>query len=91
MGTYHLLKKVTLSASRHQATGNTRHYRNDREIPPPSELKIVSYSNDQGYYLLYLDAQGNELTDTYHESVESAMEQAAWEFNVLPDDWKNSS
>jgi hypothetical protein len=50
-------------------------------------LRISQYVGDPGFYLLYLDAEGNELTDTYHETLEKAMSQAEWEFDVRPDEW----
>lgn len=40
-----------------------------------------------GYYLLYLDCDGKEMTDTWHESVERAMDQATYEFGLIPEDW----
>jgi len=57
-------------------------------MPIPSELRIVKFQNDPGFYLLYLDDGGNELTDTYHENLERALEQGNWEFNVKPDEWE---
>jgi hypothetical protein len=57
-------------------------------MPPPSELRIVSYPDDNGYYLFYCDGNGVEMTDTYHESIERALSQAEWEFEVKPDEWE---
>jgi len=37
---------------------------------------------------LYLDVNGEELTDTYHEDLRSAMKQAEWEFAISENDWK---
>ena len=48
---------------------------------------IAQLSPDRGYYLLYLDEAGEEITDTYHDSLEQALDQAKWEFNVEPDEW----
>ncbi len=53
-------------------------------------LLIVSYPDVEGFYLIYLDANKNELTDTYHESIEGAMKQAEWEFNVRPSEWTDA-
>ena len=58
------------------------------ELPPPSQLEIVTYPDDPGFYLLYLDDEGNELTDTYHDSQAEAMRQARWEFRVEEDEWE---
>lgn len=83
---YVILRRIKLD-SPHEPTGKTRHYIGDRELPAPNELQIVKYPDDAGYYLLYLGEGGSELTDTYHDSVEKAIEQAEWEFQVKPDEW----
>ena len=82
-----VLQRVVLTTS-HRPTGKTRHRRGEELIPPPAQLAIVRYRTDPGYYLLYLDERGEELTDTYHETVEKAMDQADWEFGVKPDEWE---
>jgi len=82
----------------HRPTGKTRHTEavitadNDvipgPELPAPHALAITQLPGDFGHYLLYLDENGQEITDTYHESLQDALEQARWEFNVEPDDWE---
>ena len=56
----------------------------------PTELHIVQYEFDAGYYLFYCDESGTEITDTYHESLEKAMAQAEWEFGTKNDEWRNT-
>jgi hypothetical protein len=80
------LQQVRLGAT-HQATGKTRHFRGAVQLPIPSELRIVKYRDDPGYYLLYCDDEGVELTDTYHVTIEGALSQAEWEFQVKPTEW----
>ena len=70
-------------------TGKTRHFFGNDLAAIPSELRIVSFANDDGVYLLYFDGEGNEITDTYHENVEMAKSQAKWEFNVRESDWQS--
>jgi hypothetical protein len=43
---------------------------------------------DPGYHLLYFDDQGEEMTDTYHENLNAAFEQAKAEFGVVKEDWR---
>ncbi len=86
MSYYIILHSLTLGPSV-IATGNTRHFRDGQLLPLPSRLLIVKIPDSQGYYLLYLDKDGEEMTDTYHDSVEDAMGQAEWEFNVKKEDW----
>jgi hypothetical protein len=95
MAHYHIIKSINLS-SHHQPTGKTKHYKivsrdlkEKVELPAPSKLSIAQFPGDSGCYLLYLDEYGEELTDTYHDSVKKAMEQANFEFLVLPEEWEN--
>lgn len=82
-----LLRKVAL-VERHSRTGFTRHTRNGKAIPPPTELRIVQYSGGTGYYLFYCNESGEELTDTYHDTLDAAFEQARAEFGVEPSEWQ---
>ena len=53
-----------------------------------SMLKIVSYPNTKNeFYLIYCSDNGDDLTDTYHESIEQAINQANFEFGVSKEDW----
>jgi hypothetical protein len=76
----------------HQPTGRTKHYYglgSDRtEVPTPVELRITKYKDVDGYYLFYCDDGGQELTDTYHDSLSDAMAQAEWEFGVQTHEWE---
>ena len=87
MNDWKVLRRVVL-ADRHQPTGRTVHRHGTNVLPTPSELRIVQIPGDAGFYLFYCNSEGNELTDTYHETLGGALEQARWEFEVLPDDWE---
>lgn len=56
-------------------------------MPPPAELRIARYPGEPNVYLLYLDGEGREVTDTYHESVAAAQAQAEWEFGITAAEW----
>lgn len=84
---YRLFRRIQLRPS-HRPTGRTRHYRDDKLLPPPSELRIVQYPEDPGFYLLYCDDSGIEMTDTYHDALEGALNQAEWELQVKPGEWE---
>ena len=85
---YIVLKRFRLAAE-HQPTGKTRHSQGGVPIPPPRELLIVRYADDPGFYLIHLDEAGQELTDTYHESVGEAQAQADWEFRIAGGEWED--
>jgi hypothetical protein len=83
-----VLRRLTLAA-RHRRTGNTRHYGPPGELPPPVELQIVRYSDALGYYLFYMNEEGVEQSDTWHETMDGAMDQAEFEFKVRRNDWSD--
>jgi hypothetical protein len=82
---YHIIAEAHVDPSR--VTGKTTHYRDGSVLPHPSRLVIAEITRGAGFYLLYFDDLGSELTDTWHESVEMAMEQARYEFGLSPGDW----
>ena len=77
----------TRLGTEHAATGFTRHTSNGDDLPAPYWLRIVEYEDGPGFYLLYLAENLDEQTDTWHSSVEDAMEQARLEFGISTHDW----
>ncbi len=82
-----VLREIALR-DRHVATGNARHFVGGELMPRPARLRISRYADDPGFYLLYIGDAGEELTDTWHPTLEDAMQQAAFEFDVKPNDWE---
>jgi len=81
-----VLREVKLGAE-HSPTGGTRHYAGNELLPLPASLQVAHYPDGSGgSYLLYLDDEGQWQTDTYHDTVESALGQAEFEFQVRPDE-----
>ena len=70
-----------------KSNNTVRHYVQGGLIEEICGLQIVRYADDAGYYLLYLDKNGKEITDTYHENIESAIEQADLEFDLTGKLW----
>jgi hypothetical protein len=54
---------------------------------PATRLLIIDETAD-GIYLLHFAADGSECSDTWHETVDDAREQAAFEFERLLGQWK---
>jgi len=73
----------------HVPTGRTSHKVDGQTVETASELRVMPFSADQGFYLMHFNADGDELTDTYHESLDEALEQANFEFGVTPDEWSS--
>lgn len=59
-----------------------------RTLPVPSFLEIVEQHG--AIYLLRLDADGGCITDTWHETVDAAKQQATFEFGIVEGDWIGS-
>lgn len=81
------LKHVALDG--HSPTGRTRHAFRNVDVGPSTALRIVQYDEDPGFYLIHSDANGREIADTYHETIDDAMAQAEWEFGIRPEEWQN--
>ena len=81
-----LLRKVFLGPA-HRSTGATKHTIAGKPMVQPSELRIIRHHHEPGYYLLYCDSDGKDMTDTWHEREEDALAQAEFEFRVTPSDW----
>ena len=56
-------------------------------MPRPQELWVVSDESHVGFFLLYLDSNGQAITDTFHLSLDAAFEQAQFEFGVQRSEW----
>lgn len=75
-------------------TGKVKHWlgkiedgevRKDAPITGTASLEIVE--RDGACFLLRMNAEGECLTDTWHQTKEDAMRQAEFEFDVRPEDW----
>ena len=61
-------------------TGGTLHLIDGEVLVTPSALAIAAYVGEARVYLFYCDETWTVVTDTMHDSVESAVEQARSEF-----------
>jgi hypothetical protein len=99
MSEYRTIKKAVLD-TKYKPTGKTKHYKalevdlnsedismEKCEIQMPHSVEIAQFDGDTAYYLIYKDEFDQELTDTYHETLESALKQAEWEFNLRAEEW----
>ena len=51
-------------------------------------LEIARNGADGGYYLFHVSADGTG-TDTWHDTIEDALEEAEAEYGVSRDDWQD--
>ena len=66
----------------------TRHIVEGKEVIKIYSLDIIQFHEDEGFYLIYKD-NNQEITDTYHEDMLSAIEQAEWEFDLEKNKWRD--
>jgi hypothetical protein len=72
------------SLARSQPTSKTRHVVGGVEVKEFAALAIAEYDGEsQGVYLYYCDPSWNVITDTWHEDVAAALDQANFEFGLL--------
>jgi hypothetical protein len=89
---------MSLTAKVKRVTGATKHYIGrivDDAVVKESEIaapvSVVITASDGAFLLLRMDAQGHCLADTWHETVEEAKRQAAFEFEIGEDDWREGA
>ena len=83
------MRQVKLGPRHH--VSRTKHTMRDKDgertlFPPFISLEIAPYRGETGCYLFHICGDGLA-ADTWHETLEEAMEQAEWEFGVTPEEW----
>lgn len=82
------IQRVRLSSHHHAS--RTKHTKHDATGAAPFPrfiaLEIATYPGEQGFYLFHICADGQG-TDTWHESLDAAIDQAGWEFGVKREEW----
>jgi hypothetical protein len=76
-----------VDVSGREPTGATHHTRGGKKVGPADMLRLVRLAGDESIYLIHYNANGNELTDTCHSSVEEALDQAEFEYALRKEDW----
>jgi hypothetical protein len=83
------LKRALLDGH-HLRPGRTRHTISDakgtRDFPPFVRLDIAKSSEDVGYFLNRI-AENGQVADTWHMTLDEAVEQAEFEFGVAESEW----
>ena len=87
LGTAKIIMRAQITPDRGR-DAKARHFGGNQLQEGPSALQIVQFPESREYYLLYMDADGEEQNDTFHETLESALKQAAFEFGLGAEDWE---
>lgn len=65
-------------------TGSTRHVRGGELVNGRIErLALAQYADQPGVYLFYCDEEWTVITDTLHDDIAAALDQAHFEFRDL--------
>jgi hypothetical protein len=69
-------------------TGNTVHRVSGRVIGSAAGLAICQSTDGRGFYLFYCDSAWEEITDTWHQSIDDARAQAEFEYEGISSHWQ---
>lgn len=75
---------------RHRYTGNTKQIVGGVALGPSAGLAICQYDGEECFYLFGCDANWNSQSDTWHQSLEDAKEQAEFEYQGTSATWLSS-
>lgn len=74
---------------RHRHTGNCKQIVGGAVQGPAAGLAICQYARDDAYYLFGCDADWNTVTDTWHQTLDEAKQQAEFEYEGVSDTWQD--
>lgn len=77
--------------ARHRPTGFTRHVVAGKVIGPAECLAICRAEQGTACYLFYCTADWQIVTDTWHETLETAKRQAEAEYQGTSGTWRKGS
>jgi hypothetical protein len=83
--------RVVLSTpidAQHQPTGNCKQIVAGVLQRPAAGLAICQYTAQDGFSLFACDADWENISDTWHETLEEAMDQAEFEYEGVSQTWQ---
>lgn len=81
-----ILKRLIFNSPRSQRRHCFPARRRAERYPEFVALEIAKYDDGSGYYLFHITTE-DENSDTYHSSMQEAMQQAEVEFGVTEEEW----
>ena len=76
---------------RHRHTGNCRQIVAGVLQGPAAGLAICRNEDEDCFYLFGCDASWNNVTDTWHQTLDEALEQAEFEYEGVCKTWQRQS
>ena len=77
----------TVLDHRHRRTGMCKHVIGEQPLGEVKGLAICHDPDQVGYYLFYCDEHWNSMTDTWHQTLEDAKDQAEFEYEGSQRTW----
>ena len=74
---------------RHQFTGNCKQIVAGKQMGPMAGLAICQYEGESEFYLFGCDANWKSITDTWHQTIDKAIQQAEFEYQGTKLTWEN--
>lgn len=78
----------TILDERQEPTGRVAHSVRGTRMSPPAALAICKDDRGGAFYLFYCDEDWEPMSDTWHQTLEEAKEQAEIEFTGSSDTWE---
>ncbi|MGH2956951.1 MAG: hypothetical protein ACRDL6_08160 [Solirubrobacterales bacterium] len=82
-----LVRRVTLR-EHHRPRGRVHYFFEGKEIAKPAALEIVSAPGG-ACHIIYLGSGQEELTESWHPTVDAALFHAKGEYGIEPEEWEN--
>jgi len=76
--------------ARHRHTGDCQQLVAGQLMGPMSGLAICREKSEYAYYLFGCDNDWQAITDTWHESIDTAKQQAEFEYEGVSKTWNES-
>lgn len=78
----------TVIDERHQPTRNCKQIVAGVLQGPAAGLAICQYKGEKSFYLFGCDSEWHSVTDTSHDTLEDAKEQAEFEYEGVSETWQ---
>ncbi len=85
--------EVIISALIDESCVHTKYcsHKFDGKILGKAKWAAITNTGENGSCYLFMCYGNNELSDTFHESIEEAKDQAEWEYEGISKNWKNAT
>ena len=85
--------QVRLTAIIDESCTHTKNcsHESDGKVLGNAKWAAITNTDANGSCYLFMCYNNDELSDTFHESIEDAKEQAEWEYEGISNNWQNAT